>query len=71
MPSCQTAAAMSRTSAPADDEDVGGILSALGQVADFRKPRGKIYELRFVLAVAVIATLAGASSFREIRQLCA
>ncbi len=66
MSSCQTGAAVSSGPTPADQENIGGILAMLGQVADFCKPRGKIYELHFVLAVAVIATLAGATSFREI-----
>jgi hypothetical protein len=35
-------------------------------VKDFRKARGKIYNLDFVLAVAVVATLAGGTDYTRI-----
>ncbi|CAI7973447.1 transposase [Frankia sp. Hr75.2] len=38
----------------------------LRRVKDFRDARGKIYDLDFVLAVAVVATLAGAATYRQI-----
>ncbi|HEX5406372.1 MAG TPA: ISAs1 family transposase [Pseudonocardiaceae bacterium] len=38
----------------------------LGEVADRRSPRGRIYGLVFVLAAALVAVLAGAKNFQEI-----
>lgn len=43
----------------------------LRQVKDSRAARGKMYELYFVLAVAVVATLAGASNYRQIGRRAA
>jgi DDE_Tnp_1-associated len=49
-------------------EDVGisGLLGMLESVTDPRSPRGKRHALAFVLAVSVVATLAGAENHREI-----
>src|SRR6266545_4459117 len=43
-----------------------GLLEMLGRLADPRSPQGKIHELVFVLACAVVATLAGATCYREL-----
>lgn len=48
--------------------DISGLLEMLEQMPDRRKSRGKIYRLSFILAVSLVATLAGASSFRQIRD---
>ncbi len=40
----------------------------LGSVGDPRKPRGRQYPLAFVLAVCVVATLAGAKNYTEIAR---
>ncbi len=45
---------------------VPGLLAVLALVPDPRKPRGRRYQLTFVLAVAAACTLAGARTFREI-----
>jgi hypothetical protein len=46
--------------------DISGLLAMLESVADPRSPRGKRHALAFVLAVCVVATLAGAKNNREI-----
>jgi predicted transposase YbfD/YdcC len=43
----------------------------LRRVKDFRAARGKTYDLDFVLAVAVVATLAGAANYRQIGRRAA
>jgi hypothetical protein len=48
--------------------DASGLLEMLEQVQDLRKARGKVYRLSFILAVALVATLAGASSFRQVHS---
>jgi predicted transposase YbfD/YdcC len=45
---------------------IPGLLAVLALVPDPRKPRGRRYQLVFVLAVAAACTLAGAKTFREI-----
>jgi predicted transposase YbfD/YdcC len=47
-------------------EKVPGLLAVLALVPDPRRPRGRRYDLAFVLAVAAACTLAGAKTFREI-----
>ena len=49
-----------------NDFDVSDLLEALQSVRDVRKARGRVFKLAFVLAVSLIAVLAGASNFREI-----
>lgn len=49
-----------------DEFDITSLLNVLGEVADERSPRGRIYDLVFVLAAALVAVLAGAKNFREI-----
>lgn len=51
--------------------DISGLLSVLGLVSDRRGSQGKIYGLVFVLAVSLVAVLAGASRFREIADQAA
>jgi predicted transposase YbfD/YdcC len=46
--------------------DISGLLNVLGKVKDRRRRRGRMYELVFILAVSVVAVLAGASNFRQI-----
>jgi DDE_Tnp_1-associated len=55
--------------ASADGEsecDLSGLLGMLAQVPDPRNAQGKVYELSFLLAVTLVAKLAGASGFRQI-----
>jgi predicted transposase YbfD/YdcC len=56
------------TAADGDDIDANAasLLKALGKVTDRRKSRGKIYDLVFILAISLVAVLAGASNFREV-----
>jgi predicted transposase YbfD/YdcC len=49
-----------------DDCDISGLLEVLGKVTDLRGVRGRIYTLVFILAVSLVAVLAGAKNFREI-----
>ncbi len=51
---------------PVTDGEQGGLLNALAKVPDPRDPRGIRYPLSAVLAVAVCAVMAGASSFAAI-----
>ena len=51
---------------PVTDGEQGGLLNALATVPDPRDPRGIRYPLSAVLAVAVCAVMAGASSFAAI-----
>jgi predicted transposase YbfD/YdcC len=48
--------------------DISGLLEMLGTVTDRRSRRGRIYGLAFVLAVSLVAVLAGATNFRQIRD---
>jgi predicted transposase YbfD/YdcC len=50
----------------AEDADVSSLLGMLASVTDPRSARGKQHALGFVLAVCVVATLAGAKNYREI-----
>jgi hypothetical protein len=51
---------------PVTDGEYRGLLNALSKIPDPRDPRGIRYPLSAVLAVAVCAVLAGASSFAAI-----
>lgn len=55
MSSCQTG-----------ENNASRLLEMLRLAKDFRAARGKIYDLDFVLAVAVVATLAGAATYRQV-----
>ena len=48
------------------DADVSDLLGMLRQVPEFRAEKGREYDLSFILAVCVVATLAGAKNSREI-----
>src|SRR6266852_6365042 len=50
----------------AEDADISSLLGMLASVTDPRSPRGKQHALEFVLAVCVVAMLAGAKNYREI-----
>lgn len=62
----------SSLSTGADEEyeecDISSLVEMLSTVPDPRKPQGKIYELSFILAVSLVATLAGAANFRQIHD---
>lgn len=61
-----TAAASGAPAMPVTDGERGGLLQALAAVPDPRDPRGVRYPLSALLAVAVCAVVAGASSFAAI-----
>src|SRR5579859_2292548 len=48
--------------------DISSLLEMLASVNDPRDPRGRQHHLAFVLAVAVVATLAGARNYAEIAR---
>jgi predicted transposase YbfD/YdcC len=50
----------------AGDADISSLLSMLASVTDPRSPQGMQHMLVFVLAVCVVAMLAGAKNYREI-----
>jgi predicted transposase YbfD/YdcC len=66
MPSCQTGAALSSGHGNAGTNNATRLLEMLRLVKDFRKARGKMYQLDYVLAVAVVATLAGGTDYTRI-----
>jgi predicted transposase YbfD/YdcC len=51
---------------PVTDSERGGLVEALGRIADPRNPHGTRYPLVALLTVAVCAVLAGATSFAAI-----
>lgn len=50
----------------AEETDISSLLSMLASVRDPRSPQGIQHSLKFVLAVCVVAMLAGAANYREI-----
>jgi predicted transposase YbfD/YdcC len=46
--------------------NISSLLEMLGKVKESRGLRGRVYGLVFILAASLVATLAGASSFRQI-----
>jgi predicted transposase YbfD/YdcC len=52
----------------AEDAEISSLLGMLASVTDPRSPRGKQYPLEFVLAVCVVAMLAGAKNYTEISR---
>jgi predicted transposase YbfD/YdcC len=50
----------------AEDADISSLLGMLASVTDPRSPQGIQHALQFVLAVCVVAMLAGAKNYREI-----
>ena len=63
-PSSPDASAAGNESAA--DADISSLLGRLASVTDPRSPQGIQHALEFVLAVCVVATLAGAKNYREI-----
>lgn len=49
-----------------EEANISSLLNMLGRLPDPRSLRGRRHELRFILAVSIVAVLAGASSFRQI-----
>ncbi len=65
MPVSHAAAGLSNTAAEGERNRVG-LLEMLTQLADPRSLQGKRHKLVFVLACAVVATLAGATNYRQL-----
>ena len=55
----------------AEDADISSLLCMLAAVTDPRSPQGMQHLLQFVLAVCVVAMLAGAKNYREIASYAA
>ena len=55
----------------AEDADISSLLCMLAAVTDPRSPQGIQHLLQFVLAVCVVAMLAGAKNYREIASYAA
>jgi predicted transposase YbfD/YdcC len=53
------------------DADISELSKMLSLVPEFRKARGREYALPFILAVCVVAVLAGAKNYREIATVAA
>jgi hypothetical protein len=51
--------------------DPAALLGALGSVPDSRNAKGRRYALAFILAVCVVAVLAGAENYREMAAVAA
>lgn len=62
---CQSTRACTTGAGDLEKADISGLLSMLASVPDPRSPQGKQYSLEFILAVCVVATLAGAANYRE------
>ncbi len=66
MPVSHAAAGLSNTTGTEGERNRVGLLEMLTRLADPRSPQGKRHELVFVLACAVVATLAGATNYRQL-----
>jgi hypothetical protein len=53
------------------DADISELMEMLTEISEFRKTRGREHALSFILAVCVVATLAGAKNYREIATVAA
>jgi len=67
--SCARSSSASGAGGPgAGDEAISCLMEMLASIEDPRDPRGVQYKLEFVLAVVVVATLAGARGYAEIAR---
>lgn len=62
----QPGAAQEENDGEVTGTDVSELLGMLARVPDFRSEKGREYALSFILAVCVVAALAGAKNYREI-----
>jgi predicted transposase YbfD/YdcC len=53
------------------DADISELMEMLAEIPEFRGAEGREYTLSFILAVCVVATLAGAKNYREIATVAA
>ena len=73
MTSCQSASAQSSRNLGEEpdylaDADLSDLMNALRKIFDRRGKNGRQHELAFVLAVCVVAALAGAKGFSEMAR---
>ena len=59
-------AAQGKQGAESKDSDISELMEMLAGIPEFRGVKGREYALSFILAVCVVATLAGARNYREI-----
>jgi predicted transposase YbfD/YdcC len=66
---CHCSSSLSNADDSTEQEcDISSLLEALGTVTDRRSRRGRMYGLVFLLAASLVAVLAGATNFRQIRD---
>ncbi len=65
---CQQSSSLSTAADDEQEWNISSLVEMLEKVPDPRSTRGRIYQLSFILAVSLVAVLAGASSFRQIRD---
>jgi predicted transposase YbfD/YdcC len=54
-----------------ESADISELLEMLAEIPEFRGAQGREYALSFILAVCIVATLAGAKNYREIATVAA
>lgn len=64
----QSSQGAAATAASGLDADISSLLEMLRSIRDPRKEQGRQHELEYVLAVCVVATLAGAKGYSEIAR---
>jgi len=66
---CHCSSSLSNADDSTEQEcDISSLLEALGTVTDRRSRRGRMYGLVFLLAASLVAVLAGATNFRQVRD---
>jgi DDE_Tnp_1-associated/Transposase DDE domain len=65
---CQELSSLSIATDDEQEWDISSLVEMLETVPDPRSTRGRIYRLSFILAVSLVAVLAGAANFRQIRD---
>jgi DDE_Tnp_1-associated len=63
---CQESSALSTMADQEQERDISSLPEMVETVPDPRSTQGRTYQLSFVLAVSVVAVLAGAANFRQI-----
>ena len=54
-----------------NDADISELTAMLGSISEFRKAKGRVYDLAFILATCLVAVLGGAKNYREISTVVA
>lgn len=66
-----TGAAQEKQGEELESADISDLLEMLAEIPEFRGAQGREYALGFILAVCIVATLAGARNYREIATVAA